>query len=119
MADDEADAREVLTQVLHPDYEVMAAADGQEAVDLARAEHPDIILLDLNMPRLDGVKFLVLDEGRLVALVSHAGLLAAGGLYAQLYLRQFRTQHAPDTAAPQPVPAKGQALLQPAATTAR
>ena len=62
---------------------------------------------------------LVLDQGRLVAQGTHAGLLAAGGLYAQLYHRQFRTQHAPDTAGPQPVPAEGQPLLQPAAPTAR
>ncbi|MGC3998461.1 MAG: diguanylate cyclase [Anaeromyxobacter sp.] len=58
VADDEADARDVLAQVLHPDYEVVAAADGQEAVDLARAERPDVILLDLNMPRLDGFQAL-------------------------------------------------------------
>jgi ATP-binding cassette subfamily B protein len=61
---------------------------------------------------------LVLDEGRLVAQGTHAGLLAAGGLYAQLYHRQFRTQHVPDTA-PQPVPADAQPTLRPAATTAR
>jgi len=62
---------------------------------------------------------LVLDQGRLVAQGTHAGLLAAGGLYAQLYHRQFRTQHPPDDAGPQAFPAKGQPLLQPAATTAR
>jgi len=62
---------------------------------------------------------LVIDEGHLAAQGTHAGLLAAGGLYAQLYHRQFRTQHTPDTAGPQPVPADGQPLLLPAATTAR
>ena len=62
---------------------------------------------------------LVLDQGRLVAQGTHAGLLAAGGLYAQLYHRQFRTQHPPDHAGPQPVPAEGQPPLQPAATTTR
>jgi len=62
---------------------------------------------------------LVLDQGRLVAQGTHARLLAAGGLYAELYHRQFRTQHAPDTAGPQPVPTKGQPLPQSAATTAR
>ena len=62
---------------------------------------------------------LVLDQGHLVAQGTHDRLLAAGGLYAQLYHRQFRTQHPPDTAGPQPVPAEGQPLLQPAATTPR
>ena len=35
-------------------FEVLAAADGEEAVALARAERPDLILLDLVMPRVDG-----------------------------------------------------------------
>ena len=61
---------------------------------------------------------LVLDEGRLVAQGTHAQLLAAGGLYAQLYHRQFRAQHAPDADGPQPVPTESQPPRQPAATTA-
>jgi ATP-binding cassette subfamily B protein len=44
---------------------------------------------------------LVLDGGRLVAQGTHAELLAAGGLYAELYHRQFRTRHAhPEAATP-------------------
>ena len=35
-------------------FEVLAAADGEEAVALARAERPDLILLDLVMPKVDG-----------------------------------------------------------------
>jgi two-component system, cell cycle response regulator len=58
VADDEPDAREALAQVLEPEYDVVAASDGQQAVDLARAEHPDLVLLDLNMPRLDGFQAL-------------------------------------------------------------
>ena len=58
VADDEPDARDVLAQVLAPEYDVLAAADGQQAVDLARAERPDVVLLDLNMPRLDGFQAL-------------------------------------------------------------
>ncbi|ACL65735.1 response regulator receiver modulated diguanylate cyclase [Anaeromyxobacter dehalogenans 2CP-1] len=58
VADDEPDAREVLSQVLAPEYEVASASDGQEALDLARAEHPDLVLLDIGMPRLDGFEVL-------------------------------------------------------------
>ncbi len=36
-------------------YEVITGGDGEEAVALARAEHPDLIILDLMMPRLDGL----------------------------------------------------------------
>jgi DNA-binding response OmpR family regulator len=35
-------------------YEIITAADGLTALEVARAEHPDLILLDLMLPRLDG-----------------------------------------------------------------
>ena len=37
-------------------YEVIEAVDGQEAVEKALAEHPDLILMDLAMPVLDGLQ---------------------------------------------------------------
>jgi two-component system, response regulator PdtaR len=51
------------------------ARDGIEAVELARTHRPDLILIDLNLPRLDGVEATrrILDERRLpiVALTGH------------------------------------------------
>ena len=35
-------------------YEVLTAADGEEGVKLAQAERPDLILMDVVMPRMDG-----------------------------------------------------------------
>jgi len=35
-------------------YEVVVAVDGQEGVDKARSERPDVILLDMNLPVMDG-----------------------------------------------------------------
>ncbi len=58
VADDEPDARELLGEALGDEYDVLTAADGQEAVDVARAQRPDLLLLDLNMPRLDGFEVL-------------------------------------------------------------
>lgn len=58
VADDQAIIRDGLVTVLGllPDIEVVgAAADGEEAVASAVAERPDVILMDLRMPRLDGV----------------------------------------------------------------
>ncbi len=37
-------------------YEVLTAADGQEALNTARAEKPDLILLDVMLPKLDGYR---------------------------------------------------------------
>ena len=35
-------------------YRIVLAVDGAQAIDLARAEHPDLILMDLGLPRVDG-----------------------------------------------------------------
>ena len=37
-------------------YEVITGCDGMEAVELAGSENPDIIVLDLKMPRLEGLE---------------------------------------------------------------
>lgn len=42
-------------QLTFAGYEVEVAADGHEALELARARPPDAILLDILMPRIDGV----------------------------------------------------------------
>lgn len=58
VADDQAIIRDGLVTVLGllPDVEVVGAAeDGERAVALAVAEHPDVVLMDLRMPVLDGV----------------------------------------------------------------
>ncbi|MFI5906361.1 response regulator [Dactylosporangium sp. NPDC051541] len=59
LADDQRVVREGLALVLGllPDVEVVgAAADGGEAVELAVRLRPDIVLMDLRMPRVDGVE---------------------------------------------------------------
>ena len=56
-ADDQRVVREGLAMLLSllPDVEVVGtAADGEEAVTLAAATQPDVVLMDLRMPRLDG-----------------------------------------------------------------
>ena len=58
VADDHPMLREGLVAVLgtQPDFEVVGeAADGEEAARLARGLEPDVILLDLEMPNVDGV----------------------------------------------------------------
>jgi CheY-like chemotaxis protein len=55
IADDHEDNRELLHLVLRrAGYSVREAKDGSECLELARAEAPDLIVMDLSMPGLDG-----------------------------------------------------------------
>jgi two-component system cell cycle response regulator DivK len=56
IADDYADIRDMYAEYLELDgsFRVMVASDGDEAVTLAKTYHPDVIVVDLAMPRLDG-----------------------------------------------------------------
>lgn len=55
IADDRASSRELLRLILErAGYEVLEAQDGVQALERARQGSPDLILLDLQMPRLDG-----------------------------------------------------------------
>jgi CheY-like chemotaxis protein len=48
-------SRDALTRRLERrGYAVLLASDGQHAIDLGRAERPDLILMDLGLPRVDG-----------------------------------------------------------------
>lgn len=58
IADDDPDARESLAMVLDDSYDVVFASDGQEAMDVALSEGLDVILMDLCMPRRDGLSVL-------------------------------------------------------------
>jgi len=56
IADDEAPIRELLEQVLAAEgYMVVAATDGKEALQQVLTHKPDLILLDVRMPKLDGI----------------------------------------------------------------
>ena len=45
----------LMTFILKGHFELLRAIDGQEAVDKATTEHPDLILMDLKMPKMDGL----------------------------------------------------------------
>ncbi|HEY2012774.1 MAG TPA: response regulator [Bryobacteraceae bacterium] len=55
LAEDDEFSRDMLMRRLERNgYEVLAAADGREAVRSARLHRPDLILMDLDMPVMDG-----------------------------------------------------------------
>jgi two-component system, OmpR family, response regulator VicR len=55
VVDDEPDLLEVVRLILENDgYQVVTAGSGQEALDKLEKEMPDLILLDIIMPRMDG-----------------------------------------------------------------
>jgi len=63
VVDDDPQVVDLVQQLLEDEpYEIQAAADGQEALDLVSRQCPDLMLLDLLMPRLDG--FSVIEQLR-------------------------------------------------------
>src|SRR5205809_6334439 len=55
VADDNATNRDILrTRLSTQGYEIIEAADGAEAIEMAAREQPDLLLLDVMMPKLDG-----------------------------------------------------------------
>jgi CheY-like chemotaxis protein len=56
ICDDDAPTRELVAAILGPeDYEMIFAENGAQALELARESHPDVIMLDLMMPHMDGI----------------------------------------------------------------
>lgn len=78
--EDNEDNRIIYSTVLrHTGYEVVEALDGVQAVALARSVHPDLILMDISLPEIDGweaTKILRQDpltrDIPIIALTAHA-----------------------------------------------
>jgi DNA-binding response OmpR family regulator len=59
VVDDQSSVRQLLQEYLtEQGYRVLTATDGQNAIYMARHEPPDLILLDVMMPKMDGYQFL-------------------------------------------------------------
>lgn len=54
IVDDEPENLDILLQALSRTYVILAARTGEKALQLAKTKHPDIILLDIMMPNIDG-----------------------------------------------------------------
>jgi len=59
MADDEPEILEIMAKrVTQEGFDVIPAHDGQEAWEKIQSESPDVVLLDLNMPKMNGFEVL-------------------------------------------------------------
>jgi two-component system cell cycle response regulator DivK len=80
LVEDNEDNRIIYTTVLrHVGYDVIEAQDGVQAIALARSAHPDLILMDISIPEIDGweaTRILLEDEETrsipIIALTAHA-----------------------------------------------
>jgi len=80
VVDDNQDSRELVVKVLkNKGYVMVEAVDGEEAVEKAVAEKPDLILLDISIPKLNGYEVTRVLKSReefksipVVALTAHA-----------------------------------------------
>ncbi|GAP62951.1 two-component system, chemotaxis family, response regulator CheY [Ardenticatena maritima] len=78
VVDDAQFVRKRLQKILsEAGFDVLEAGDGQEAVDVYRQYHPDVVLLDITMPKLDGMEALRLireyDPNARVVMLSALG----------------------------------------------
>src|SRR5580700_7523195 len=85
VTDDESGIRLMLKTALESDgYSVMEAANGKQALEVIRKETPDLMVLDLNMPVLDGMAVLEAMKGlagvskpRVIILTAYGSIPAA------------------------------------------
>ncbi len=81
VVDDEKNNRELLTEVLKDNYRIILAKSGEMALELAGRHQPDIVLLDVVMPGMDGYQVLYSlknrDETRHIPVIFISGLDSA------------------------------------------
>lgn len=82
VVDDARFFREVVLDILQPlDADIYKAGDGAEALLLIRKHHPDLVILDLKLPKLDG--YQLIREIRADPAIRHIRLLAMSSVYRQ------------------------------------
>lgn len=72
LVEDEKNQRLLYEQELELEgYEIITAADGKEALEKVQEQPPDIIIMDINMPRMDGIETMgkVLSKNKKIPII--------------------------------------------------
>lgn len=56
ICDDEEGIRESLKLILEKDYDLLFATNGNEAIDVIKKEPANVVIMDIKMPRMDGIE---------------------------------------------------------------
>jgi two-component system, cell cycle response regulator DivK len=80
IVEDNPDNRAIFSAILlHFGYSVLEAGDGEQGVALARSAHPDVILMDISLPKMDGYEAISLLKSEsdtadipIIAVTAHA-----------------------------------------------
>ena len=80
VVDDNADSRELVMKILkNKNYQLSDAIDGEDALNKIKADKPDLILMDLSMPKMDGYELTRklksqqnFHDIKIIALTAHA-----------------------------------------------
>lgn len=80
VVDDNQDGRELVVKILkNRGYQMIEAVDGEEALEKAIAENPDLILMDISIPKIDGYEVtrrlksqIKFKDTPIIALTAHA-----------------------------------------------
>jgi CheY-like chemotaxis protein len=72
IVDDERNLRELYeTELSEEGYEVMLASNGKEAMDILQERTPDVVVMDIRMPEMDGIEAL----GKMVSRHKHIPII--------------------------------------------
>ena len=89
IVEDDLALSNILQMTLKAFYDILLARNGREGVDMAALQHPDLILMDIMMPVMDGLKALtILKENDLTATIPV--IFLSGKVQYDDILRGFR-----------------------------